>query len=709
MSAARALRVDLTALADGAGPTWIELEALLGGHEPWAELARWGGNALGLACLHAHARRAPRGPQPFVLAVGEAVRDGLPTAARAAVLTRAPLSGLYAEGHVGGELGARLARVTDVLVLEGRCAQAGTVLVLEEDGTCAGLVRPELRGAAPADTARALEAELGPCAVLAIGPAGEQGLPFASLAVGHSPPSFVGRGGLGAAFGALGLKALCVRARPLVASPPRAASAALVARLAASPRLAARAAGGTLELFEAWEARGELAPGLGQALAREAGERAEARHGCRGCPTPCGWVFQRSGGPPQGARFGASHALGVALGLESLDEALTLLALCDELGLDAKEAGAVLALVCTATERGLLPGPSPRGRRDALARRLGALVSDPRAPGRAGAAVLARELGLEQEMPISRGQAVRPEASRAALLGQCVAAGGADPMRSFPFLLESAAHERLGALLAPLPIPPAALDPSVGAAKGRLVFWHENLVSAVDLAGFCAFSAAGLLSDGLATLDELGEWILPAALANPADSSWAARAPGERLLAAGASLVLARRALNALYGLEPEADRPPFARAALDEAGMLDEYRALRGLEPDGRPSAVALARLARPELPGLGLGRLASPAAPARDALDPLPPRGRGRVVLRARGGLAEVLGPERALELDLPATVAVALRALADQDPAAEARLFAGARLVPAVWRAGRRLAPGDPVAGGDVLELLTAIGGG
>ena len=709
MTAPRALRVDLGALERGSRPGWIEPAELGGGAGPWAVLSRWSGSALGLACLFAHARRDARGPQPFVIAVGEAVRDALPTAARAAVLARAPLSGLYAEGHVGGELGARLACVLDALVLQGRCTLPGAVLVLDDEGRCELHAHPELRGSAPAEAARALERELGPCAVLAIGAAGEAGLPFASLAVGHSPPSFVGRGGLGAAFGALGLKALCVRARPASAQAPRAAARALVERLRASPRLAARAAGGTLELFEAWEARGELAAGLGHALAREAGERAEARHGCRGCPTPCGWVFERSGGAPQGARFGASHALGVALGLESLDDALALLAACDRFGVDAKEVGAVLALRCTAAERGLVAGASPRGQRDELVRCIEALVLDPRSPGRAGAAAFARELGLADETPLSRGQALRPEANRAALLGQCVASGGADPMRSFPFLLESASHERLSALLAPLPVPRAALDARSGLAKGRLVYWHENLVSAVDLTGFCAFSAAGLLSDGLASPDELAEWILPATLRAPEDPRWGARAPGERLLAAGANLVLGRRALNALYGVASDADRPRFARAELAEAGMLEEYLALRGLDDEGRPRAETSARLGTPELLDLARAALAGAAEGTELAEHASAAAGRGRVTLRASGGLALVLGATRELELALPATVAGALRAFADADEAARVRLFSGEQLVPAVWRAGRRLAPADAVASGDVLELVTAIGGG
>jgi aldehyde:ferredoxin oxidoreductase len=696
----RVLWVDLTALGEGAPAAPPALPR----RGPWARLARWGGSALGLACLREHARRASSGSSALVLAVGEGVRRSLPTAARAAVQARSPLTGRYAEGHVGGELGPRLARVADAVLIEGRCPEPGGVLVLEEGGAARLLARPALLGLAPAEAARALEAELGPCAVLAIGPAGERSIPFASLAAGHSPASFVGRGGLGARFGALGLKALCVRSAPVARAP---AADGLLTRLRGSPRLSARARGGTLELFDAWAARGELEPALARRIEGEARERSAGHHGCRGCPTPCGWVFTRTDGPPQGARFGASHALGVALGLEAFDDALRLLATCDRLGIDAKEAGAVLALLCSAREAGRLAGASARGDRAALEAELTALVDDGDAPGRAGAARLAQALGQVGEAPVSRGQAVRPERSRAALLGQCVASGGADPMRTFPFLLESATRERLAELLAPLPVPTEALDPLSGLAKGRLVVWHENLAAAVDLTGFCAFSAAGLLADGLCGLDELAAWILPAALNAPGDEDWKARSRGERLLAAGANLVLARRILEREWGSPASIERAGFAAEALAEAGMLDEYLALRGLASDGAPRREARALLGRPGL--LELGRERISAGPPAAAPVPPPVRRAGRLLLSAGGPLAEALGACREVELELPAPLAEVLARAALGEPHLAAQLLAPTGPIPAVWRAGRRLAPDALVEAGDELHLVTAIGGG
>jgi hypothetical protein len=81
--------------------------------------------------------------------------------------------------------------------------------------------------------------------------------------------------------------------------------------------------------------------------------------------------------------------------------------------------------------------------------------------------------------------------------------------------------------------------------------------------------------------------------------------------------------------------------------------------------------------------------------------------VSLRTGGALADSLGPNHELDADLPATVADVLGTVAL--PEARARLFAGERLIPTVWRAGRRLDAGDIVRAGDVLDLVVAVGGG
>jgi hypothetical protein len=287
----------------------------------------------------------------------------------------------------------------------------------------------------------------------------------------------------------------------------------------------------------------------------------------------------------------------------------------------------------------------------------------------------------------------------AGLLGQCVSVRGADPMRAFPFLAESGGDTaRLARLLAPLELPEGAFDPHDPAGKGRLVWWHESLACALDASGFCAFSAAGLLSDGQAELDDLAGWLALPGLAPG----------GAALLAAGASLALLQRRLAERLGEASGADLPAWAREELLRPGMWDEYRALRGLDAEGRLTDAA--RSATGTLASVSLGR--EDLAPVVGAtVRPAPPRERSRgcVRLRAAGALARALGPELEHEAHLPETVGELLRSLAQAHPSGAPWLWRDSETAVSVWRDGRRLGPGDLVREGDRLDLVVAIGGG
>ena len=648
-----------------------------------------GGSGLAAALLF----DAPSDRVPLVITVGPGVRNGLPTAGRATVASRAPLGGRYAEGQVGGELAARLASLGSALVIEGSTgSDRAQVLVLEQDGSVRLEAATELVGRTVADCAALLEARFGSQASLRIGSAGIGGVAFASLASGGARPSFVGRGGLGAVLGASGLCAVVVRAEP---EPPRKPAQALVEALTSSPRLAQRSAQGTTELWHALSARGELNameddspldPERGVALARSAREAGRERHGCRGCPTPCGWVFERSTGERQRSHFGAAHAVGPALGLDDFDDSLTLLARCDALGVDAKEAGAVLATWGRAVDAGVVDGPDPRGDVDALVATLDRLIEDPRA--RSGAAHLARELGLDLARLPWLERSVRPGVSGTALLGQCVSTGGSDPMRSFPFLSDEASPERL-AVLVGLERP----------APGQLVWWHENLVAALDASGFCAFSAAGTLADGVLDLDRLAQAL--------------GHVDGDELLALGASIVLARRSLETRWGIGGERDRPSALVERLDRPEMLPAYRAARGIDADGAPLGevwenLGRRRLARPWAAPV-LEATAVEIEPARASLAEHSSTAVVEITVRATGTLADALGAPVGLQLFPGATVGDLMGELARRHPNAERLLGEPVRSPVSVWRAGLRLDVDTALVDGDRIDLVLAIAGG
>jgi len=641
----------------------------------------FGGSALALAIVADDARMG-RVDAPFVIAVGDAVRRGLPTAARACVASRAPLTGRYADGHVGGRMGVHLAGHAAALVIRGSIGARDRVLVIDEDGAVRidhvdGLTELDV----PGRLVR-LRREFPRSALLACGAAGDARIPFASLANESDPPSFVGRGGMGAVLGGLGLVAIVVASAALPRAvdtlergdPPSSAV------LLESARLRARALGGT------FESRGGDVP-------TDPGDR----KGCRGCPTPCGYVFERATGAI-GARQSAIEALAVPLGLTRFEDALTLLARCDALGVDAKEVGLALALLVesrttsvplagdvAALLRVLDDVPTRRG--------LGARIA-------AGSSALARELGLDA--PLTRGGAARADSDLASLLGQCISTRGADPMRTFAFLAADVPdRRRLARLVAPWNLPAHAEDPRAPAGKGRLVAWTESFLAVVDASGFCAFSAAALLADGIVDLDELARWIAPDGVRRELGDD------GRALIAAGATIALVQRDLARVHGSSGDEDRPRFAAADLDRPGMLDEYRRFRGLDAEGRPTDAA--RRAAGTLAVLDLhGEVAEVAEP----IQPSPPRvarHRGHVVVRATGPLGVALGSPRRVELELPASLVEVLDAASVSDPDLRSWLVREGRALPIAVRDDRRLAIDDRIADGDELDLVLALSGG
>jgi aldehyde:ferredoxin oxidoreductase len=477
--------------------------------------------------------------------------------------------------------------------------------------------------------------------------------------------------------------------------------------------LIARAEGGSFELIEAFAARADLHGPSGAAFDRDHVDHLRAtadasqrgQHGCAGCPTPCGWVFERPGGGRRGGRFSAVAALGPRLGLADFDDVLRLLDACDRIGVDAKETGEALSLLAQARAEGRIDGPLLSGDVQALESEIAALATNSGALAR-GAVGVAQRAGLENALRRVRGQAVRERKSLAALLGQCISARGADPMRSFPFLAEDGAgaldRERLSL---PFALPRGAEDPNEPAATGRLVWWHENLAAALDATGFCAFSAGALLADGGATATELAEWILPAAWRGADD-------PANALQSLGASLVLLQRELNRAWGEAEDADVPDWARERIDRPEALGEYRALRGLDARGRVLHEASALVGSDELARWGARRLPADGFSAADVtpatLQTRAAAQPGRLHLRATGAADRVLA-DLANEWLLPLSVAELRGEIGRRDPRAERWLGAAGRPIASIWRDGRRLGEDELVTDGDVLDLVVAISGG
>ena len=152
---------------------------------------------------HTATARHPSSPPLFMTGPYQPSKAG--SSGRAVVVTRSPLTDLYIDTYIGGNIGHVLREAGwDGLFITGASDSLMRLEII--DGSATLLDATELSGMTTWDVEKKLD-HLGEC--LSIGPAGENGVRIASpLTAGRRA---AGRGGTGAAFGFKGLKAVTVK------------------------------------------------------------------------------------------------------------------------------------------------------------------------------------------------------------------------------------------------------------------------------------------------------------------------------------------------------------------------------------------------------------------------------------------------------------------------------------------------------------------
>jgi aldehyde:ferredoxin oxidoreductase len=309
----------------------------------------------------------------LVLATGPLTGTRAPTAARAMVTTKSPLTGALTCSNTGGYFPAEIKKAgLDLLIFQGRAPEP--VYLWIDNG------RAELRSAAHIwgktthDTDAALRAETDPkVRIASIGPAGEKQVLFAAIM--NEKDRAAGRAGVGAVMGSKNLKAIVVKGENEVPLKDEAefkaannryrkkfkdsleggksgltiyGTAATIAGTQATGCLPTRnCQQGT---FENWESIG------GQALSRDFLLHPKA---CYSCPIGCGRVtkvddpeFQGQG---EGPEYETIYSMGSMCGIDNLAALTKANYLCNELGMDTITMGATLACAMEMSERGYLP------------------------------------------------------------------------------------------------------------------------------------------------------------------------------------------------------------------------------------------------------------------------------------------------------------------------------------------------------------------
>lgn len=171
-----------------------------------------GGSGLGAKLLF---DEVPPGTNPLdsdnklYLLTGPVTGTGWPTSGRSCFVTKAPLTEIWGESHVGGFLGPELKYAGfDAVVIEGTSEKP--VYIYIHDGSADIHDASHLWGRDTHETSTTLLKETHRDAQLAvIGPAGEKLVRFAAIIVNYARAA--GRTGMGAVIGSKKLKAIAVK------------------------------------------------------------------------------------------------------------------------------------------------------------------------------------------------------------------------------------------------------------------------------------------------------------------------------------------------------------------------------------------------------------------------------------------------------------------------------------------------------------------
>ncbi len=532
---------------------------------------------------------------PLVFAIGPLTGSGAPSAARYSLSSRSPLTGTIFDGNSGGGFGMALRRLgLDYLVITGACGEP-SYLFIGDDGIRV-LPAQELWGLdVPATLARLRELH-GRVEAAVIGPAGERGVLFASVA--NNRGRQIGRGGLGAVMGAKLLKAVVLgegsglspgpadrRSFDLVVSEARALLRTNPITSQALPEF------GTSVLLNVLDQVGALPTRNFRASRFESAELVSGealrtdfvrkRAACTGCFIGCARRTRSASGATQGPEYESLWALGPDCGVGDLGAVVEANHACNRLGLDTMTMGATIACAMELAEEGVLRGGPRFG--DAAALR--ELIS---------ATAYRRDLGDELAEG-SRRLAVRYGRPELAMQVKGLEIPAFDPRGmsgqglAFATSNRGACHARANMLGPEIFGVPELVDRFAVHGKAALLIHLQNLNAVLDSLLECKFAAYVMKEDHFARLLSAvtGETVETRELLETGERIWNL----ERLFNLRAGFTRADDTLPPRLLFEPVAEGPSKGRV-VDLLPMLDEYYGLRGWDSDGRPTSEKLGEL---------------------------------------------------------------------------------------------------------------------
>lgn len=542
---------------------------------------------------------------PLIIASGPLGGTRIPMATRAYAVFRSPLTGIFGGSNIGGTLGAVMRWAgADAVVVTGRSERPTYLLI--QDGRVEFRDAADLWGKDAIETEVELKKEHGRnAAVLAIGPAGENLVRFASI--NHEYWRQFGRTGGGAVMGSKRLKAVVFVAsrREVDVAKPDALDRWIREFLPTfMEKTTALREGGTLRLVDVGNPMGFFPAYYWTRLSLDGWEalswsrkikpeyflRPEA---CLYCPAAC----HR---PVRSAKLGVAvdleyetiFAVGGLAAVRDVDWVIKINDIADRLGLDTISLGNVLAFAVAASKSGKLPLDLDWGDGEALAR-LAEDIAYRRGVGdllAEGVKKAAERLGAEDVAVHVKGlepAGYDPRALKGMALNYAIGYRGADHLATMAYALD-------------IPGKFGGAD-YLGPEKVEAVVHMENVAAAMDSLVLCKFGRdpydaypGGRFYDIVA---QLLTWVT--------GEEW----KGVDVKEAAERIVLLNRIINVKMGVDSRQDDLPAPlkkpltfegkTKKVDEKELkeaLRHYYTLRGWDENGIPKEETVGRLL-PEL----------------------------------------------------------------------------------------------------------------
>ncbi len=302
----------------------------------------------------------------LIFSTGPFQASRLSGSAKFSIVTRSPLTGIFADSAAGADWGIKFKRTGfDFLTLQG--TSITPVYILVTDNRAEILPADDLWGMGALEVTEMLRERHPGAAITAIGPAGERQVALAGMLVDGF--SAAGRGGTGAVCGSKRVKAVVVNGtlQPPVADADRLRELEKRYRKSIFQAAEGLRAGGTIGGLAPGEAAGNLPvrnwsqaswPEGAQKIGYPGYETLNPRpHACMYCSIAChrsvdvtfpdGFAYTGSG-----PEYESLALLGASCMIDDLETLVKANLLCNEMGLDTMSAGSCAAFAMEAMERG---------------------------------------------------------------------------------------------------------------------------------------------------------------------------------------------------------------------------------------------------------------------------------------------------------------------------------------------------------------------